>query len=126
MRDQCGRFFPEEDGLTYGLNSGRTTEQIVDKTTGWENIHTTRLIYVNGELDPWKQESVSSTNRPGGPLQSTDDVPVFVVKGGSHCSDLVMRDGYSNEDLLTQMGEMIYYIEKWVNEFYVEKGIKRP
>ncbi|CEJ93140.1 hypothetical protein VHEMI08752 [[Torrubiella] hemipterigena] len=126
QRAQCDLFFPTDDGFTYGLKAGRTTQQIVEKTGGWDNIHTTRLVYVNGEFDPWRQETVSSTIRPGGPLESTPEVPVFLIKGGSHCSDLIMKDAEVNTDAARVIQGVRDVINKWTAEFYTEKGIKRP
>lgn len=121
-RQNCASYFP--DG--YGLKSGRTTEDIIKKTGGWNNVHTKRLIYVNGELDPWRPETVSSRDRPGGPLQSTPEVPVFLVKKGTHCADLRMQNAEVNADIAVQMTEMRKIMGGWVAEFYTEKGIQRP
>ncbi|CEJ90342.1 hypothetical protein VHEMI06133 [[Torrubiella] hemipterigena] len=125
-RDQCAPLFPDTDGFQYGLKLGRTTEQIVEKTTGWKNVNTTRLIYVNGEFDPWRPETVSSDERPGGPLQFTDDVPVFVIKNGTHCADLRLASANANSALAAQVAQMRSIMGKWTAEFYTEKGIKRP
>lgn len=126
LRDQCYRFFPDEDGFQFGLKRGRTTEAIVQLTDGWSHTNSTRLLYVNGEFDPWRQESVASTHRPGGPLQSTEQVPTFIVKDGSHCTDLVMQNGAVNPPLAKQQQEITKIIMKWVGEFYTEKGTKQP
>lgn len=125
-RAQCAPLFPDTDGFQYGLKMGRTTEQIVEKTTGWENVNTTRLIYVNGEFDPWRPETVSSEQRPGGPLAFTPEVPVFLVKDGTHCADLRMTNVVANTALTKQVKEMRSIMSKWTAEFYTEKGIKRP
>lgn len=125
-RDQCERFFPTEDGFSYGLERGRTTEDIVRLTDGWNNINTTRLVYVNGEYDPWLTETVSSPFRPSGALQSTEKVPVFVVPKATHCPDLDMNNVASNDELRNITQRVISIISDWVGEFYHEKGISRP
>ena len=55
-----------------------------------QSIHTSRIVYVNGEIDPWRRLSVSaepdSPAPPRNPNSPTE--PMFVVKGGSHCTDL--------------------------------------
>jgi len=51
-----------------------------------DHINTTRIVFVNGELDPWRRLSVSAPD--AAPRQSSPDVPVYIVKGGSHCEDL--------------------------------------
>lgn len=126
LRDQCGRFFPDEDGYSYGLERGRTTEDIVRLTDGWNLVNTTRLVYVNGEYDPWLPETVSSTFRPGGPLKSTPEVPVFVVPKAAHCPDLVMANTLANEPLHEITQNVLSIISAWVGDFYKEKGVSRP
>ncbi|OAA70775.1 Peptidase S28 [Akanthomyces lecanii RCEF 1005] len=126
LRDQCGRFFPDEDGYSYGLKRGRTTEDIVRLTDGWNLVNTTRLVYVNGEYDPWLPETVSSTFRPGGPLKSTPEVPVFVVPKAAHCPDLVMDNTLSNEPLHEITQNVLKIISTWVADFYKEKGVSQP
>lgn len=54
-------------------------------------------MWANGEYDPWIPGSVSSEFRPGGPLESTVDVPVNVIPGGIHCYDLIIRNGVVDE-----------------------------
>lgn len=49
---QCGLFFPEEDGFTYGLARGRTYDTVNNVTGGWWFDDPERLVYVNGDYDP--------------------------------------------------------------------------
>ncbi|KAJ3483596.1 hypothetical protein NLG97_g7272 [Lecanicillium saksenae] len=126
LRASCDRFFPDEDGYSYGLKRGRTTEDIVRRTGGWDNVNTTRLVYVNGEYDPWLPETVSSSFRPGGPLKSTPEVPVFVVPKAAHCPDLVMANTLANDELHEITQNVIAIISNWVQEFYQEKGVSQP
>ncbi|RKP14643.1 peptidase S28, partial [Piptocephalis cylindrospora] len=46
-----------------------------------------RLLYVNGELDPWRRLSVSA---PDSIFPTADQslTPRYVIPGGSHCKDL--------------------------------------
>ncbi|KAM3497017.1 hypothetical protein MY10362_009614 [Beauveria mimosiformis] len=126
LRDQCERFFPDEDGYSYGLKRGRTTDAIVQRTEGWSNVNSTRLVHVNGEYDPWLHETVSSAFRPGGPLKSTPEVPVFVVPRAAHCPDFIMRNTLANEQLHEITQNVIRIISAWVNEFYEQRGISHP
>jgi hypothetical protein len=115
---QCGLFFPPaEDGSTYGIAAGRTFEALNQYTGGWFIDNTTRLNYVNGEFDPWREASVSSEFRPGGPLLGTEKVPVSVVPGGFHTSDLVTRNGLVNEGCKAVIDKGIAIIEGWVGEW---------
>ncbi|CEJ82356.1 hypothetical protein VHEMI02426 [[Torrubiella] hemipterigena] len=126
LRDQCDRFFPDVNGKTFGLKNGRTTEDIVKLTGGWDYINTTRLVYVNGEYDPWIQETVSSPRRPGGPLQSTPEVPVYVVPKAAHCPDMVMANIWANEANTEIFHKVFKTLTTWIGEFYTEKGIAQP
>jgi len=51
-----------------------------------DHISTPRIVFANGELDPWRRLSVSAPD--ASPRQSTLDQPVYVIKGGHHCDDL--------------------------------------
>jgi len=42
---------------------------------------TSRVIFTNGDLDPWSSQSVRATVEPG-------SVEAVVIRGGSHHSDL--------------------------------------
>lgn len=115
---QCGLYFPPAaDGTTYGLSSGRTEAGVNAYTQGWQNTNTSRLIYVNGDFDPWREASVSSDLRPEGPLASTKQVPVKIVPGGFHTSDLVTQNGAVNEEVKQVIDEVVEQIAAWVGEF---------
>jgi hypothetical protein len=115
---QCGLYFPPApDGTEYGIAEGRTYEDVNGYTDGWDNVNTTRLIYVNGEFDPWREASVSSDLRPEGPLASTEYVPVKIVPGGFHTSDLVTQNGAVNAGVQKVIDEVVEQIAEWVGEF---------
>lgn len=118
---QCGLFFPEEDGYTYGIAKGKGVEDVNAYTGGWNHVNTTRLIWANGQWDPWRDSTVSSEFRPGGPLQSTAQAPVNVIPGGIHCSDLLLRNGQANADVMRVIDDEIAVIKGWVQEFYTGK-----
>ena len=66
---QCDLYFPAEvggDGVVYAYNaSGAGGVDSVNRYTGgWESRKTRRLLYVNGENDPWRSAGVSSEFRP--------------------------------------------------------------
>jgi hypothetical protein len=123
---QCGLFFPTEDGFTYGSSPEhrpqRTTDTPNKETDGWflpsEAKATTRLIWTNGEFDPWRTSGVSSEFRPGGPLVSTPEAPVQIIPGGFHCSDLRASNGIANEGVQTVIDNEIAQIKTWVAEYY--------
>lgn len=119
---QCDLAFPPQGNATHGSAAGRTVDKLNALTEGWDLTNTTRLLWVNGEFDPWRSASVSSEIRPGGPLQSTPEVPVLLIKGGIHCSDMSGKSGEVNADIHEMQHTAIAQIKKWTGEFYVGKS----
>jgi hypothetical protein len=77
-----------------------------------------RLLWVNGEFDPWRTSGVSSEFRPGGPLVSTKEQPVMIVPGGFHCSDLRASNGVANAAVQRVVDAEIAQLKAWVGEYY--------
>lgn len=120
-RQKCDLFFPPD---SYGLGKDKNASSTNALTGGWSVTNTTRLLYVNGELDVWRAPTVSSEQRPGGPLQSTEQLPVFLIEGGTHCSDLLGDNWRVNPALQAIVDEETAIITKWVGEFYEQKKKK--
>ncbi len=114
---QCGLYFPPDDGFSYGIAENKTSDEVDVFTGGWNDEDRTRLVWVNGEFDPWKDATVSSEFRPGGPLQSTPDIPVYIVPGGIHCTDLIAKNGIENAGVQHVIDEVIAAMVGWVAEF---------
>lgn len=119
---QCGLFFPEEDGLVHGLAAGRTFDTVNEWTGGWNIKDTKRLLFVDGQFDPWRDAGVSSVFKPGGPLESTEEVPVMVVPGGFHCTDLTLRNGEYNAGVKEVIDAGVTQMVDWIGEYYSEHG----
>ncbi|KAH7109986.1 serine-type peptidase-like protein [Dactylonectria macrodidyma] len=115
---QCSLFFP--DG--YGIQKGKTVEQINAYTGGWSVTNTTRLMYANGQFDPWRDATVSSVDRPDGPLRSTAELPVRVIPGGVHCSDYYKPNWDANENAKRIAYEQVENMKTWVAEFKSAKN----
>lgn len=124
MQGQCALYFPEDEGYTFGSNSriGRSPDDVNTYTGGWSVTNTTRLIWANGQFDPWRDATVSSDFRPGGPLVSTPDAPVNVIPGGIHCSDLIYSNALANAGVMAIVNDEIATIKSWVEEFYKSSG----
>ncbi|ORY61639.1 peptidase S28 [Pseudomassariella vexata] len=120
-RAQCGFYFPEG---TYGLLEGRSVQTLNSHTGGWGETDTRRLMYANGQFDPWKDATVSADFRSGGPLESTSQLPVRVIPGGGHCSDLYGQNWAFNEEVKAIAEAEVEQMAEWVAEFY-EEGVKR-
>ena len=123
---QCELFFPRENGLTYGLNKGKKEGDLNAYTKGWNQRSSKRLVYVNGEFDPWRTASVSSEYRPGGPLKSTEQVPVNIIPGGFHCSDLRVSNANANAGVKAVVDKTVGILKGWTREFYTENGKTVP
>ncbi|CAI7666909.1 unnamed protein product [Penicillium manginii] len=115
---QCPLFFPEVNGHTYGSANGKTASDVNSWTKGWDLTNTTRLIWANGQFDPWRDSGVSSNSRPGGPLQSTASAPLHVIPGGFHCSDLLLKNGAANKGVQDIIDAEVSQIKTWVKEYY--------
>ncbi|OMP83342.1 putative serine protease K12H4.7 [Diplodia seriata] len=117
---QCALFFPDDgSGFTYGHAEGKTVADVNAYTGGWSVANaTTRLVWTNGEFDPWKDATVSSDFRPEGPLESTAAAPVFMIPEGIHCSDLLARNGEANEGVQAVIDGEVAQIVSWVAEYY--------
>ena len=120
---QCDLFFPPEGNYTYGSKTGKTVDDVNKYTKGWDNTNTTRLLWVNGEFDPWRSTSVSSNFRPGGPLQSTPEAPVEMLPGAFHCSDLRLSNADANPGIREVVDREIAQIVKWVGEYPGTSGV---
>ena len=70
------------------------------------------------EFDPWRGASVSSIFRPGGPLESTPQAPVFLHAGARHCEDLAMANVRANDALARDVRDATVVLEGWMGEFY--------
>jgi hypothetical protein len=116
-KTQCGFYFPDSQG-GYGLEKGKTPATVNKYTGGWSNTNTTRLMYTNGQLDPWRDSTVSSDFRPGGPLRSTEQLPVRMVAGGVHCSDLYGQNWAVNDGVKAIAYAEVAQMASWVSEFY--------
>lgn len=117
---QCGLFFPPEDGYTYGEAEGQTVQDVNAYTGGWFH-ETERLIWINGQWDPWRDSTVSSDFRPGGPLPSTPQAPVEIIPGGIHCTDLIAANGQANAGVQQVIDAEIAVMKAWVDGYYNKK-----
>ena len=122
---QCAYWFPPSEG-GFGIAKGKTSDQVNKYTGGWSVTNTTRLLYVNGQYDPWRDSTVSSDFRPGGPLQSTANLPVKVLPGGVHCSDLYAQNSAANPSLKLVVDDEVAILSRWVAEYYTINKTAMP
>lgn len=122
---QCPLLFPRSEG-SYGLAEGKRARDVNRWTGGWHATNTTRAMFTNGELDPWRDATFSSKFRPGGPLKSSKQLPVRLVKGGVHCSDLYAPNWEANADVKKLALDAAAEMKGWVGEWYEERRTEKP
>lgn len=123
----CNAQFPGAAG-GFGLGHGASTASFNSYTGGWSvpTSRTPRVLYTNGQYDPWRPATVSSNQRPGGPLASSANVPVHIVQGGVHCSDVYAENWAVNPGVKAIADAEAATILQWTNEFYSSKHITKP
>lgn len=116
---QCALFFPTVNGYTYGSNTSpdNNVHQVNKHTKGWMLENTKRLIWTNGEFDPWRTAGMSSQFRPGGPFPGSSTAPVLIIPGGFHCTDLVLKNGQVNAGVQQVIDNEVKQIVDWVAEY---------
>lgn len=122
-RKQCPLLFPGAKG---GIAQGRRASHVNKWTGGWDVTNTTRAMHTNGERDPWRDATLSSIFRPGGPVKSTEQLPVRLVKGGVHCSDLYSPNWEVNAEVRALAEDATAQMKRWVGGFYDEKKVAKP
>lgn len=83
-------------------------------------------MHTNGQLDPWRDATLSSVFRPGGPVKSTEQLPVRLVEGGVHCSDLYGPNWEVNDKVKALAEDAAAQMKGWVGEWYEERGVAKP
>lgn len=116
----CNLIFPEG---RFGLSNGKTVEDYNNYTSGWagEYSEDARIMDANGQFDPWRDATLSSVDRPGGPMQSTPEHPVRVIPGGMHCSEYYKNNWDVNEETKNIAYEEVETLKRWIDEFYEAK-----
>lgn len=112
----CGTFFQPDDGYTYASAYGKRPDALNDWTLGWTEP-TERVIWAQGQYDPWREETISSDFRPGGPAVSKSGNPIFVMPAASHCYDLIWRNGDGNSGVRDTQNKEVQQMKAWISEW---------
>lgn len=111
---QCDYYFPKTNGFAAGASLGFTADHHNMYTGGWASLFS-KVLFVNGEFDPWKSATVSSEFKPGGPLNGTDDIPVFIVPNGNHVPEMII---YQNRpEQIAVVNQCLKVMDKWLKAF---------
>ncbi|USW56419.1 Putative peptidase S28, alpha/Beta hydrolase [Septoria linicola] len=111
---------PESSAELEDTASGhRTAEAFNRYTGGWFPTDARRIIYSAGEMDVWREMSVSARLRPGGPLQSDpeSDVVVHLIKTGWHHSEMYTRNAELDDEVQRvrdqEVDQICYWTQQW-------------
>lgn len=112
---QCELMFPETNGFKVGSAEGWTAEHLNMYTGGWDATFDNRVMFLNGEFDPWIEATLSSRHRPGGPRNSTETTPIYIINKGNHVADLILDDVPEENSVLDEeLKTMKKWLGKWV------------
>lgn len=120
-KEVCHHYFQGNGTISAYNKANKTVDNLNAWTGGWNpKSNSKRLLFVDGEFDPVREASVSSDFREGGPLASSDEIPVSIVPGATHCEDLNFGL-YSQSDAQKKVIEAnIDQIGRWVQQWYTQ------
>lgn len=111
---RCALAFPETNGFRAGSIVGFTAEHLNAWTKGWDTPYD-RVLFVNGENDPWRSATVAADYRPGGPVATSDEIPSLIVEKGDHVPDLVLGDSPYQAAVIEKAVEIMgVWLGDWV------------
>lgn len=111
---------PGHSGEPEHTASGHRNADALNRYTGgWSPTDARRIIYSAGEMDVWREMSVSARLRPGGPLQSNPelDVVVHLLKTGWHHSEMYTRNAELNDEVRHVRDQEVDQICSWVQQW---------
>ncbi|TQS36050.1 hypothetical protein Golomagni_03509 [Golovinomyces magnicellulatus] len=118
---QCPLYFPLEDDNSF--RPRQTVDDVNKYTKGWDLTDARRLLWINGQYDPWKTSGMSSEFRPDGPFQGNTEQPILVIPDGIHCSDLRISNAEANAGVKKVVENEIKQISTWIAEYYTQKEL---
>ncbi|KAI0751819.1 peptidase S28 [Daedaleopsis nitida] len=83
------------------------------KYGGW-NVTTERLIFVNGQRDPWREATVAAN----GALFSPNEMQPHLITDGFHCSDMMRSEGLLSPHVKAAQDAAVGYMTKWFKDWH--------
>ncbi|RYP91354.1 hypothetical protein DL770_002494 [Monosporascus sp. CRB-9-2] len=117
---QCPLMFPQTNGFVVGSVRGWNETHLNRWTGGW-NSEFEKVIFVDGQYDPWRSASVSSDYRPEGGAYNTTEAPAFIVEGGVHCPEMVID--VNNPSLWFVVQSSVEIMAGWIKEWSPPKKV---
>ncbi|KAH9853292.1 peptidase S28 [Lenzites betulinus] len=108
---RCKEMFPEAFN-TSGPVTFLNALDVNMKYDGW-NTTTERLIFVNGERDPWRAATVAVE----GAVNNGSDLQPHLIADGFHTSDMVVSEGFFSPRLGEVQVQALSYLQKWLSEW---------
>ncbi|RYP61563.1 hypothetical protein DL771_010084 [Monosporascus sp. 5C6A] len=110
----CPLMFPETNGFMTGSARGFNETHLNLWTGGW-NSDFEKVIFVDGQYDPWREATVSSDYRPEDCAYNTTEAPAFIVQGGAHCPEMFIdeSDPYTWSVVQSSVEIMAGWIKEW-------------
>ncbi|KAJ7510413.1 serine carboxypeptidase S28-domain-containing protein [Mycena galericulata] len=111
---QCPLYFPAEDGVS--VPQMAPVNGVNTLYDGWD-ITEDRLLFVNGQFDPWRSGGVAS-ELPGAPKrQSTSEQPLLMVETGVHCWDMITKTAQANPNTRVVFNQVVAQMVQWMKEW---------
>ncbi|KAI0332898.1 peptidase S28 [Cubamyces sp. BRFM 1775] len=107
---QCTYFFP--DTFSSPPQTSVDATQTNKLYGGW-NVTTERLIFLNGERDPWREATVAAD----GTTNTGTDLQPHLLGEGFHCSDMLIAEGDVNPSVQAVQQKTLQYYAQWLSEW---------
>lgn len=112
---QCDYLFPLPDGSPGDYSPTSSAIAFDTNYKGW-NLSSPNTFFVNGQFDPWRSASLSSSWNPNTAAKTSANVTV--IPGARHCWDQSLINGHVNPDVMNVQTQGIARIRGWLEEWY--------
>ncbi|KAG8905343.1 hypothetical protein FRC01_008391 [Tulasnella sp. 417] len=112
---QCSYYFPLADGTHSTYNFSQPVDALNSQFKGW-NVLGNNLFAVNGEFDPWRSASVSSTWAPS--FVDTPTQEITVIPNAHHCWDYYLMNTQVDENVKATQNKGLIQIHDWLQNWY--------
>ncbi|KAJ7510412.1 peptidase S28 [Mycena galericulata] len=111
---QCPLYFPAEDGVS--IPQMAPVDEVNALYDGWD-ITEDRLLFVNGQFDPWRSGGVASELPDAPQRQSTAEQPLLMVETGVHCWDMITSIAQANPNTRVVFDQVVAQMVQWMEEW---------
>lgn len=94
----------------FGVRSRLPNATLINIKYGGQRAEFDRVIFVNGDLDPWYVLSNSDT------VRSTPQVPILLIEKGSHCNDLTEPSPKDSKSLNSTRDSVSRIVGGWFSD----------